>query len=249
MNSTPKYLGHNKLQLQIDEMEQIIEKYKHTEKESETKINLFKKTITTLQGQLQEKSAQISRLETSHIDPQYEKQIIDLNEIINKKNSEIVNINELLNNSKTEIDYLKRCFDDMKLERDTCINQLDDLRQRYASLETSHQRQAVQLQMNTEVISKLQNQIGFQESMKSDLENEMESMKSELVKYRTDIRNMTIEKDAEIESLKKQLETFDSKKVTEKNIDNSKIQGGPLPKKETSRRRLPVTSRRGPVRV
>ncbi len=250
LNSTPKYLGHNKLQIQIDELEKVIEKYKQSERENEIKMNLFKKTITTLQSQLQEKSAQISRLETCHIDPQYEKQIVDLNQVINEKKSEIININELLNNSKTEIDYLKRSFDDMKIERDTCINQLDDIRQRYASLETSHQRQAVQLQMNTEIISKLQNQIGFEETLKRDIEVEMENMKSELVKYRTDIKNMSIEKDAEIDSLKKQLETLDSKKVVEKNIENSKIEGGPISKRNINKRRLPVSngnSRRTPI--
>jgi hypothetical protein len=54
--------------------------------------NLFKKTISTLQGQLQERSIQISRLETNHIDPQYEKQISDLNHTIEQQN---INYNNL----------------------------------------------------------------------------------------------------------------------------------------------------------
>ena len=241
MNNTQRNLGHNKLHIKIKELEEIIEKYKVVEQEADMKIHLFKKTITTLQGQLQEKSANISRLETAHIDPQYEKQILDLNQIINDKKYEIDNLNDVLNNNKVEIDYLKKCVVEITSEKDMYINQLQDVKQSYASLENSHQKQAVQLQINIETILKLQKKIEFEETLKNSFEIEMKDMKSELTKYRTDIKNMTIEKDAEIENLKKQLETYQPQKQENNDV---KIRGGPIRKTTVNPRRLPVVTKR-----
>ena len=114
LNSTVKNIGHNKLQIKIEELENTIAKYKKTEQEQEMKLNLFKKTISTLQGQLQEKSLYISRLETNHIDPQYEKQIIDLNEKLLHCENKNKNLLGEFNTLQSDNGFLKTSLEDSK---------------------------------------------------------------------------------------------------------------------------------------
>ena len=217
LNSEPRSIGHNKFQGRISELETIVEEYKRKEQESDMKINLFKKSITTLQTQLQEKSAHISRLETKHIDPQYEKQITDLNQALSDKQSTIDLLKADILTGQREVDFLNLKCDDLLTQKDLAVQQMNDIKQRYLSLENNHQRQAIQLQMNTETISKLENRLGLEENLRINLENELESMKSELVVYRTDIKNLTIEKDNEIQRLRDQLENCNF--TEEKQID------------------------------
>jgi len=173
------------------------------------KINLFKKTITTLQSQLQEKSAQISKLETSHIDPQYEKQISDLTGSLNESNNTIKVLRGDLLTSGKELEFLDQKCNDLVKQKDEAFRQTDDIKQRYLSLENNHQRQAIQLQVSGDSILKLENKLNLEENIRRNLENELESMKTELTNYRTDIRNLTIERDNEIIRLQNELKSKD----------------------------------------
>ena len=107
-------------------------------------------------------------------------------------------------------------------------------------------------------LNKLQNKIILEENLKTNLQKELSDMKDELVKYRTDIKNMTIQKDYEIDNLKKQIETFAKSNdqniqtnLFDKKITIDKIDGRPLPRKNhTTRSRLPtngVSRRNTPV--
>ena len=56
INSNQKFIGHNRFQQKIEELEKEIEKNKIYQKEQDMKVNLFKKTISSLQSQLQQRS-------------------------------------------------------------------------------------------------------------------------------------------------------------------------------------------------
>ena len=248
MNGVSKNLGHNKLQLQVDELEKQIKKFKSNEREYEMKMNLFKKTISTLQAQLQERSAYITMMDKQHIDPQYEKQIEDLKQIINEKDMLLSSKNEDITDVIRQVDILNINLRNMSIEREDLIQQTNDAKKHYGSLETHHQRQSIQLQASEETINKLQNKIILEENLKTNLQKELSDMKDELVKYRTDIKNMTIQKDYEIDNLKKQIETFAKSNdqniqtnLLDKKITIDKIDGRPLPRKNhTTRSRLPT---------
>jgi len=248
VNGVSKNLGHNKLQLQVDELEKQIKKFKSNEREYEMKMNLFKKTISTLQVQLQERSAYISMMDKQHIDPQYEKQIEDLKQIINEKDMLLSSKNEDITDVIRQVDILNINLRNMSIERENLIQQTNDAKNHYGSLETHHQRQSIQLQASEETINKLQNKIILEENLKTNLQKELSDMKDELVKYRTDIKNMTIQKDYEIDNLKKQIETFAKSNdqniqtnLLDKKITIDKIDGRPLARKNhTTRSRLPT---------
>ena len=258
VNGVTKNLGHNKLQLHVDELEKQIDKFKCNEREYEMKMNLFKKTISTLQGQLQERSAYITMMDKQHIDPQYEKQIEDLKQIINEKDMLLSNKNDDITDVIRQVDILNVNLRNLSIEREVLIQQTSDAKKHYGSLETHHQRQSIQLQVNEETINNLQSKIILEENLKTNLQKELSDMKDELVKYRTDIKNTTIQKDYEIDSLKKQIETFikssdtnDQSKTLDKNITLDKIDGRPLQRRNNiNRSRLPtngVSRRNMPV--
>ena len=245
LNSTVKNIGHNKLQIKIEELENTIERYKKTEQEQEMKLNLFKKTISTLQGQLQEKSLHISRLETNHIDPQYEKQIIDLKEKLLYYENENKNLLGEFNTLRLDNDFLKTSLEDSKKQMNVAIQQNTETKQRHSILESNHQKQAIQLQANNDSISKLQNKVNFEENIRRNLENELESMKVEMSRYRTDIKNITILKDNEIERLKNDLVKLNKIEQVEQveqieQVTSSFIQGNILPRRNAAGQRLPA---------
>ena len=201
INSTSKNLGHNKLQLKIDDLESKMEKYKIVEKEQEMKINLFKKTISTLQSQLQDKSAYISRIESAHIDPQYNKKIQDLTEEIRDLKVELDNAEGENIQLKLDVDFINNKLETTKLEYSNSSDKNEEVQKRYIVLEQTYQKQANQLQIDLETISRLENKINLELNIRQNLELELQSLKLELADYRTNIKNITIMKDDEIKLL------------------------------------------------
>ena len=125
------------------------------------------------------------------------------------------------------------------------IQQNIETKQRHSILESNHQKQAIQLQANNDNISKLQNKVNFEENIRRNLENELESMKVEMSRYRTDIKNITILKDNEIERLKNDLVKLNKIEQVEeveevKNNTSSFIQGNILPRRNAAGQRLPT---------
>lgn len=57
-----KKIGHNKLQLEIEQLKSEIDKHIYANNEKEMKLSLFKKTISQLQQQLQEKHKEVQLL-------------------------------------------------------------------------------------------------------------------------------------------------------------------------------------------
>jgi len=213
INITQKNLGHNKLYQKMEELQKELEnskelydnevqKHKNIQKEQDMKLNLFKKTISTLQVQLQEKSSHILLLQNNLN-----------NRSVSESSQEQQNID--FENFRKEYEYIKSFLDKTTSERDILMEKNNELRQHNQLLETSFQKQTRELQIQHELVAKLENRINLEESVRLNLENEMFSLKKELAQYRTDIKNMTDSKDTEIQHLTAQLHNLLSK-------DNSK---------------------------
>ena len=249
INSTSKNLGHNKLQLRIEELENKIEGRNIIEKEQEMKLNLFKKTIATLQAQLQDKSAHISRIESKHIDPLYEKKIADLNHEISISKMNLANLQEQNRVLKREYDFATKKLDSTNVEYDMMGSKTIEVQQRYHILEQACQKQANQLQIDLETISRLENKLNLELNIKQNLELELQSLKLELSDYQTNIKNLTILKDNEIKILNEKLITNSVSNLDEskknKQVPQNIIMGGPRGIKPSSGKGITSSSSKG----
>ena len=225
INSTSKNLGHNKLQLKIDDLESKIGRDKIVEKEQEMKLHLFKKTIATLQSQLQDKAAYISRIESDHIDPQYDRKIQDLTQEISNLKIKLDNADRENIQLKLDVDFINNKLETTKLEYANIGGKTEEIQQRYIVLEQTYQKQANQLQIDLETISRLENKINFELNMRQNLELELQSLKLELVDYRTNIKNITIMKDDEIKLLTDLLNES-NKQIPQINKEQNTLVGG-----------------------
>ena len=237
INSTSKNLGHNKLQLKIDDLESKIGRDKIVEKEQEMKLHLFKKTIATLQSQLQDKAAYISRIESAHIDPQYDRKIQDLTQEISNLKIKLDNADRENIQLKLDVDFINNKLETTKLEYANIGGKTEEIQQRYIVLEQTYQKQANQLQIDLETISRLENKINFELNMRQNLELELQSLKLELVDYRTNIKNITIMKDDEIKLLTDLLNES-NKQIPQINKEQNTLVGG-----FRANRTLPVSNK------
>ena len=237
INSTSKNLGHNKLQLKIDDLESKIGRDKIVEKEQEMKLHLFKKTIATLQSQLQDKAAYISRIESAHIDPQYDRKIQDLTQEISNLKIKLDNADGENIQLKLDVDFINNKLETTKLEYANIGGKTEEIQQRYIVLEQTYQKQANQLQIDLETISRLENKINFELNMRQNLELELQSLKLELVDYRTNIKNITIMKDDEIKLLTDLLNES-NKQIPQINKEQNTLVGG-----FRANRTLPVSNK------
>ena len=137
------------------------------------KINLFKKTISTLQSQLQDKSAYISRIESAHIDPQYNKKIQDLTEEIRDLKVELDNAEGENIQLKLDVDFINNKLETTKLEYSNSSDKNEEVQKRYIVLEQTYQKQANQLQIDLETISRLENKINLELNIRQNLELEL----------------------------------------------------------------------------
>ena len=66
----------------------------------------------------------------------------------------------------------------------------DEVQKRYIVLEQTYQKQANQLQIDLETISRLENKINLELNIRQNLELELQSLKLELSDYKTNIKNI-----------------------------------------------------------
>lgn len=224
VNSNQKTIGHNRFQQKIDELEDAIEKNKLYKKEQEMKLNLFKKTISSLQSQLQNHSNIERPSDNNNI-----KLIEEQSEQINKLTLEISKVkldNESLNN-KLDTELLK--ISQQNTENIFLVKKYDALKNEYETLNKNYQNKINEF--DKEVFNKLelQNKLNFELSIKENLENELVLLKSQ--SKTIELEKIILNKDLIIETLKGQLiemETnkpnYETKKEVKKLI-NPSIQG------------------------
>ena len=224
VNSNQKTIGHNRFQQKIDELEKEIAKDILYKKEQEMKLNLFKKTISSLQTQLQQHSNLERPSDNNNI-----KLIEEQSERIKKLTFDISNVkleNELLNN-KLDTELLK--ISQQNTENTNIVKKYDSLNNEYETLNKNYQNKINEF--NKEVFNKLelQNKLNFELSIKENLENELTLLKSQ--SKTIELEQIILDKDLVIETLNRQLiemETYTPNYETKKEVKkliNPSIQG------------------------
>ena len=221
-------MGHNKFQLKIEELDKDAERLRFLHKEQEMKINLFKKTISTLQLQLQEKTSYIVRLENTQSNNQEHIQN-DLKQQLISKENECNYLKTEREGFKNDFEYVKNAVETTKKEKDLLINKNNELVQRNQVLEINYQKIVNDLQNRSELFSKIQNQLHMEQNIKQNLESELKNLKLEVSQYRTDLKNISISKDIEIKKLTSKLQDTNisqSVQIVDNDLTQSNIISG-----------------------
>jgi hypothetical protein len=224
VNSNQKTIGHNRFQQKIDELEDAIEKNKLYKKEQEMKLNLFKKTISSLQSQLQNHSNIERPSDNNNI-----KLIEEQSEQINKLTLEISKVkldNESLNN-KLDTELLK--ISQQNTENTFLVKKYSVLKNEYEILNKNYQNKINEFDKEVYNKLELQNKLNFELSIKENLENELVLLKSQ--SKTIELEKIILDKDLVIETLNRQLiemETYTPNYETKKEVKkliNPSIQG------------------------
>ena len=229
INSTEKIMGHNKFQQKIEELENELNIYKKYNTEQDMKINLFKKTISNLQMQLQEKSNQMNQNSEISI---YVDKITDLTENLKSKTDENNTLLHKIVILEKDLEYKNIDLSKIKDEYFTSIDKLALLNQSYTTLELKYQSHVNDIQNNKITIHNLEKQLNLETTIKSNLESELSLLKKEVSEYRNNINNIKLEKDNEISILTEQIN----------NLMNSSVQSREI-KKPTPVKKEPIVGR------
>lgn len=190
VNSTQKKLGHNKLQFQIDELQAEIERLKRGDVEKEMKLTLFKKNISTLQTQSQQRLEEITRLkdlldnnpqviESKSIQAQLDDTINqkkELQSIIDEKESAISiqsKKNDELNSKNIELESKNSSLQN---ELDTIKAHLDTLTKDYNDSQNK--------------ITELESQVHLKTNNSDSIINELEELRKELITYKSNNQDL-----------------------------------------------------------
>lgn len=200
VNSSQKTIGHNRFQQKIEDLEREVEKYNLYKKEQEMKLSLFKKTISSLQTQLQQRS---SYLELPRSDDTNIKIIEEQSELIKSLTLEISTLklkNESLDNL---LSTQSLTINKLENEKSSILNKYDILKSEYEKLNQLNDNNVSKL--NKEISNKLelQNKLNFELSLKENLESELLILKdqSKILQLQKEI----LDKDIIITSLNDQL--------------------------------------------
>ena len=173
VNSSQKIIGHNRFQQKIEELENFIEKDKKYKAEQEMKVNLFKKTISSLQAQLQQRSNLERPQDNNNI-----KLIEEQSETIKQLTLDISKIKlereSLTNQLNTYLSDINR----LKDENTFIIKKYDDIKNEYDLLNKNYQEKNYILENTISDKLTLQNKLNFELSLKENLESELLLLKS-----------------------------------------------------------------------
>lgn len=176
VNSNQKTIGHNRFQQKIEELEKEIEKYNLYKKEQEMKLALFKKTISSLQTQLQQRSSyrEIPLSDTDNI-----KTIEEQSELIKSLTLEISTLklkNESLDNL---LSTQSLTINKLENEKSSIVNKYDILKSEYEKLNKLNSDNVCKLNKEISNKSELQNKLNFELSLRENLESELLILKDQ----------------------------------------------------------------------
>ena len=213
LNSNQKTIGHNRFQQKIEELEKEIEKNKKYQLEQDMKVNLFKKTISTLQTQLQQRF-NLERPLDNNI-----QLIEEQSEKIKKLTFEISNLKlekeSLNNNLNTHLLTINR----LNNENTSIVKKYDILKNEYEELNKTCSEQVYKLENEVSNKIDLQNKLNFELSLKENLESELLILKSQ--SKTIELENVILDKNSIIQTLKAQLIEMETNvySKTEKEVD------------------------------
>jgi chromosome segregation ATPase len=184
-NTTQKKFGHNKLQYEIDQLHDDLRKARQAASEQEMKLGLFKKTISTLQSQLQDKSAKIRELENLLENNEHTKLLIEARRAVEQKNEEIESLKSELqaelqrsSETKTDVEALSHSNTDYE-------TQINTLQTQYSTIKEMFDAQTKTVQDSADTIDDLNKKLGLQMSISENLQSELETLKVDLASYKS----------------------------------------------------------------
>lgn len=202
-NSSPRKLGHNKLQLEIDDLNKQIDAWKLADAQKEIKLDLFKKTIANLQNQLQEKSARITQLETNIHTDIAKADVERLGSVLSDKDVVIADL-------QSDIDNLKSQLQDVTTRNERSQGQLQQsqsvLDQNQSEITTLkaliHEHVATIQGLESENML-LKQQLTMKENVLDSAQPELDSLREELAVYKTKLAEqvqLTIETENQLQT-------------------------------------------------
>lgn len=250
VNTTQKKLGHNKLQLEIDGLRNEITRLKKIDVEKEMKLTLFKKNISTLQTQSQERLDEISRLK---IAIQNNPQTLEVNDLT----KQIDELKILNNNLKNNLQEKERLYNtqvsinkELEVIKDKARNDILNLNTQLESLkkhmdDITKNKDDLQIEVN-----KLKSQVELKSNVSENVVLELQELKDELIKYKSanqlledelkkneeQSSNISLQLQEVEQQLHVQLEHQKSKTVLNNKSANNSIVGRHRGLKQSSRR-------------
>lgn len=190
MEETHRKLGHNKLQLEIQKLNDDLLKERVANDEKEMKLGLFKKTISNLQQQLQNKHTEYQELLTKLNDNTIPKIQDDTTDDIIKDLNNNINIHlETISNKDSEILQLNNKIKELDL-------QLIDSKNNNNILSLNFDKQTHTLQNQTNINYELESNLKKLENINENLKSEIISIKDELNYCKQDKQDIQIELDS-----------------------------------------------------
>jgi chromosome segregation ATPase len=247
-NNTQKTFGHHKLQVQIDELQAELQKSKSQVKEQDTKITLFKKTIVTLQTQLQEKISQMNT--RTNADATQNSTITKLNDKIKTHLDQNIDLQKQVNELTDKVNQLTVELSTVAQEKNTLSEKFIDMKKRCTLLEGSCQDHVQDLDHKVEMISKLQNEKDLEESLKNKMTSEMSNMQSEIENLKTinDLKDREFKRVFhELTELKKVQARARGVEIQEQQVHQTQPSHADKPKEKivgSNRRGLPIAGAR-----
>lgn len=239
VNATQKKLGHNKLQLQIDELQSEITRLKKIDVEKEMKLTLFKKNISTLQTQSQERLDEISRLKNMlENNPQMlelgglRKEIEELTVKNNKLEIDIAEKDRLYNIQLCKNKELETITEKEQTQQNVTNEELNTLKEHMDKITKENN----ELQAE---IDRLKSQVDLKSNISDNIMSELQELKDELAKIKSENKmledelklneqnssNLCIQLQEVEEQLHVQLEQQKSKSTVRNTSSNNSILG------------------------
>lgn len=220
-NNTQKTFGHNKFQQEIEDLKREIDKWKLADTEKDMKVNLFRKTIATLQGQLQDKSNMITLLQQ---DLQQNPDTLELLE--QRQTQQHLNQQNLVLQNK--VDSLEKQIDTVSKHNDTLNANYEEtkmlLNKSYsevAALKTKLDDQNKQLKLEQEKNQKLVDETNMKSNLYNGAVQELDILKQDLAKLKSaneqladNHRSITVQLQETEQQLQKQLQAETKEIVT-----------------------------------
>jgi chromosome segregation ATPase len=177
INKSPRTFGHNKYQLEIQDLKDELEKANERERQYDMKLNLFKQTIQQLQSQLQERANALQEEQQKHKDTTPE---TDFEEQVHTKEKEIQQLKQAYEELQTKVqnhnDSHKATMEELQEVRHT----FQELKRRHHILEMKFQEQVDEIRNKDNNIETLTKDLGTARNVSSSLEQEVATLKQNL---------------------------------------------------------------------
>lgn len=193
-NNTEKRLGHNKLQLEIENLNKELEKWKIADSEKELKLGLFKQNISQLQKQIVDQASIISQLRSDSDNNPLIQQTSDNLTQIDLLQTEKVSLQRDITTLQNNIREISKQLESANYEKTQLQIQLEKIQSETSNIKTKFDEHTKVLSEKDQVITKLTSKLTNETSVKEKVEAELETLKKEISKIKQDFESVLEEK-------------------------------------------------------